>query len=326
MKSSRWPLAFALTIVGAGVVASGVAYLATLETEPAASLSFVPSSATLVGQLDVRALASSPLADTWSQSREESEESRPADAVLEAIGIDVLNDLDYVTFSFAGKNETGEGQRWGVIATGSFDTEALVQKAGRGRLDTDEHAGTPIYRFLGGEGPESAMAFTRGGSMLLLGETTYLREMLDAGSGQSPEVKALVESFGPEGFAGESFWLVGSSGAAVSPMLGDPSFVPPLESFAVSGRLDAELTVRARGRASDSDSAQQFVDVLRGLVALGRMNAGATSPELVELAEAVSIDRLERDVEIHLSVPYETIRKLSEKSREQAAEERAIRR
>ena len=156
--------------------------------------------------------------------------------------------------------------------------------------------------------------------MLLLGETSYLREMLDAGEGRSASASELLESIGPETSAGETFWLLGSTSGAIPPVLGEANVLPPLQAFSLSGRLDAELVLRARGRAQTAEAAQQLADVLRGLVALGRMNAGNANPELARLAEAVSIELFDQDIELNVSVPYETIRKLSERSRKEAEE------
>jgi hypothetical protein len=322
MKSSKWPSTLAIAIVVAGVVASGVAYLATRKSGPELSLSFVPPSAKVVGQVDVAAFASSPLADTWDRAGGGEKDSPPVDEIFDAVGVDLLSDVDAVTFSFAGKDGSGAADRWGLVATGRFNTEEIVRRLGRGEtgVETEEHAGTRVYHLRQVEKGESALAFLSGGSTIVLGETTYVREMLDSGSGRSASAAALVESFGPDAFAGETFWVAGSSSGSVLPLLDESNPLPPLERFALSGRLEAELVLRARGRASSPESAQELVDVLRGLVALGRMNASGENRELAELAESVSIDRLEQDIDVHLSVPYETIRKLSERSRKEAEE------
>ena len=322
MKSSRWPLTLALVIVVAGIVASGVAYLATRKSGPELSLAFVPASANVVGQVDVAAFASSPLAETWNRADDGEQDSRAVDELFDAVGVDLLRDVEDVTFSFAAKEGSGAADRWGLVATGRFDADEIVRRIGRNEpgVETEEHAGTRVYRLRRAEKGESALAFLHGGSTLVLGETTYVREMLDSGSGKSASAVALVESFGPDAFAGETFWLAGSSSGAISPLLGESNPLPALERFALSGRLEAELVLRAQGRASSPESAQELVDVLRGLVALGRINAGKENRELAALAESVSIDRLERDIDVHLSVPYETIRKLSERNRKEAEE------
>jgi hypothetical protein len=322
MKSSRWALLLAIGTVGAGVVAGAIArFSATgLAGREGAALEWVPASASLVGHLDVRALAKTPLAD--APSREVKGRGVPAAGeILEATGIDLWKDVDSITFSAAEREEGQKESRWGVSVEGTFDAEEAAKKLAGAETDRSEenYRGTIIYRVsrASGASADAAVAVT-GASTALFGHPSYLREMIDAGRGRKPSASGLVESWGFGSFAEDSFWLAGKPSKALHAMVGRSNELPSLQAFALSGRLASELSLRLRGRAADAASAQKLADVVRGFVALGRLQAGPTSssPELGTIADSVQVELQAEQIDVSLTVPYEVIRKLSERQKE----------
>jgi hypothetical protein len=325
MKSSRWALLIAMGTVGVGVVAGAIArFSATgLAGTEGAALEWVPATASVVGHLDVRALSKSPLSETWSE--EVKGQGVPgADQIREKTGIDLWKDVDSITFS-AEKDETQKESRWGLSVEGAFDAEAAAKKLVEEEpgLPVEDYQGKSIYRFsqASRESAEAAMAVT-GPSSALFGHPSYLREMIDAGHGRKPSASGVVEGWGYGSFAEESFWIAGKPSKTLNAMVGRGSEVPPLQSFALSGRLASELSLRLRGKAADAASAQKLADLVRGLVALGRLQMGpnSSSPELGTIADSIQVELQAEQIDVSLTVPYETIRKLSERRRKEAAE------
>jgi hypothetical protein len=315
MNPTRWTLLLAIGTVSLGVVVGGAAYFsaASARAQNGAwpeSLDWIPDSASLVGFLDVRALASSPLSETLS--REWKGHEAP-DEIYARAGIDVFRDVDAVLFSVSEGKDERKRDRWGLVATGGFDAESVARRLAEGDAEGEEYRGARIYR-LGGESGSASSAVVEGaGSTLLFGEDEFLREMIDAGRGVRPRATGLLASFPTESLDGATFWAAGSASKLGVAALGGATDDAPLESFVLSARLDAELELQARGRARDADSAQKLADVLRGLVALGRLQKDGGGSELANVADAVSIEVLEREIDVGLRVPYETLRKLSER-------------
>jgi hypothetical protein len=208
---------------------------------------------------------------------------------------------------------------------GAFDAEAAAKKLLEDEpgLPVEDYQGTTLYRFgkASRESAEAAMAVT-GPTSALFGHPVYLREMLDAGHGRKPSAAGVVEGWGFGSFAEESFWIAGQPSKTLNAMVGRGSEVPPLQSFALSGRLATELSLRLRGKAPDAASAQKLADVVRGLVALGRLQMGSSSssPELGTIANSIQVELQAEQIDVSLTVPYDTIRKLSERRRREAAE------
>ncbi len=298
MKQSRWICVLTIVLVIGGLGIGGMAHLTSRGAEaqaPAlpATLAWVPNAASMVGHVDLQSVFSSPLGADWEQRMEKYESFRAIEEIREATGLDPRSDLNAATFCLAKSAEAVEStrdkkERWGVAISGSFDAARIVAAlAQRGELEEEDHQGTTIYRMVSAERGERALAFGDE-STLLLGEPSFVRAMLDAGSGRSISVgNSLTERWGESAFRGESFWLAGSPGMLRSVLSSSAgSRLPPLQAFSISGRLDAELHLRGRGKASDPKSALELADVVRGLVALGRLQQNA-NPQMSAIVDSI---------------------------------------
>ena len=328
MNSSRWTFAsgfLATGIVVAGVAVGAAAYFSgegvSAQTgSMGPSLSFVPQGASLIGYLDMKSIGSSPLAESWSEERRERTPFEALDEIEESTGIDILNDVDSLTF--ASGPGSGKHERWGMAVAGVFDRALLVEKlkTHKGDVETSTHAGTDLY--LVRSGTQSTAMAQPDDSTLLVGEPAYVREMLDAGSGVKPSATGNLESWGYGDFQGEAFWFAGTPPDVVHGLVGQGNDKESLRSFAVTGRLDADLVLRARGQAVDSRTAQELADVVRGLVALGRLQQDSSprGSALGKMMESVSVELVDETIDVNLVVAYDSIRELLQSQRKVAAQ------
>jgi hypothetical protein len=339
MNKSNWTFAVAFGTVGIGLIIGALAFLETprASAEPgqplSSALEWMPESAGLVGHIDVESVVASPLSGIWSREAKSQEGLGAADEIREATGVDLWTDVSSLTFSVAlpsasrPSDEAGRRQPWGMVVTGTFDPEQLIQKAKarEGATTNEESYRNKTIYHLAGDGEKNDrgdddVAFAMASdSLLLLGSPDYLREMIDSGTGSRPNAATLVESWGYGDFAGEAFWIAGKPNGAVDSVLGRAGDGPALRSFALSGRLSTDLSVTARGKAADSGAAQKLADVVRGLVALGRLQQGG-NPQIARIADAVSIEIAGDEVHLGLAVPYETVRSLFDGERKSAIE------
>lgn len=326
MNSSRWTFAagaLSTGIVVAGISLGAVAYfggegVSAQSASVGPNLAYVPQGASLIGYVDLKSVASSPLAETWSDGIRERTPLGTFDEIQESTGVDVLNDVDALTIAVG--PGTGKPERWGIVATGAFDRERLLEKLFRhaGGVETSTHGGTKLHVMKSGQ-ESAAMAFPDD-SVLLLGDTTYLREMLDVGSGRKPSASGKLESWGYGDLVGETFWVAGAPTDFVNGLVGRGSEKSSLRSFAIMGRLETDVLLKARGKANDPKTAQELADVVRGLVALGRLrqDSGRENEILGKMAQSVKVELEDDAIDVSLLVPYDSIRQLLESQRKEA--------
>ncbi|HJS74323.1 MAG TPA: hypothetical protein VJ921_08560 [Vicinamibacteria bacterium] len=320
MRSSRFryvPLLVAAVIVLAGVAYAAAAYLSVegvsaRSSSSGPSLEFVPEGAALVGYVDFQAVASSPLADTWSDALRDEERLGALEEIEESTSIDILNDVDSLTLAVG--PGTGKPERWGIAARGVFDRERLLEKLSLGKdvVETANHSGTDVYTIKngrnGGNGAQTTAMAQPDDSILLFGEPGYVRDMLDAGAGRKPSATAILSTWSYGGFEEETFWFAGKAPGFVEGLVGRSGDAATLRSFALTGRLESEMRLRARGEAIDAAKARELADVVRGLIAFGRLQQQGA--ELGKILESISVDLVDDQIDVSLLVSYESIREL----------------
>ena len=96
----------------------------------------------------------------------------------------------------------------------------------------------------------------------------------------------------------------------------DSMQLPPLQIFALSGRVGTDIKMTARGVTDDNESATKLADMARGLVAMGSMNQQNSSPEILAILDSVQVQALDNRVEVSLAIPFEMLRTLSREQRQ----------
>jgi len=139
-----------------------------------------------------------------------------------------------------------------------------------------------------------------------------LKEMIDAGAGRvASATSALIAQWGEGNFAEDTFWIAASPQDGFGSMMPQGGEIPPIHFLALSGRLDAEIALKARGKAADAASANKLADVVRGFIALGGLQQGK-HPELATVLDSIQIEQVDDEVEVSVKVPYETLERLSQ--------------
>jgi hypothetical protein len=235
--------------------------------------------------------------------------------IEKSTSIDLLNDVDSLTLAMGPPAK--EREPWGVVLQGVFDRERLLAKlaGGKGDVQTSTHSGTEIHSI--GNGRQSMALAQPDDSILLFGDFAYVLEMLDAGAGRKPSQTAIPSRWGYEGFEEETFWFAGAP-RFLDGLVGRNKDAAALRSFAITGRFESDLVLRARGEAVDAAKARELADVVRGLVAFGRLQQDHA--ELGKILETVSVELTEQQIDVNLQVPYESIRELmNRKARAESA-------
>ena len=330
MKFTRWILILALAVVVGGLALGSMARLGYLGAEASTAglptaTAWMPASAGLVAYVDIASLLESPIVG------DEFEKEEWPGKFEDFTGVAPRTDLHGVSFSTSRTQEavasaaaSGLPGSWGLALTGKLDPDAIVAKIeGLIKLERMEHEGETLYLLplseKRGRPERHAMAFpTRG--VGLFGTPDHVKAMLDAGKGTEPSAAngTLLVRWSDERILQETFWLLGSMDE-VRTLANERTKgmqLPPLQTFALSGRVGTDLKLTARAVTDDKESATKLADMARGLVAMGSMNQKSSTPEILAILDSVQIQALENRVEVSLAVPFETLRTLSKKQRE----------
>ena len=296
--------------LGTGLVASymgaGLQSLTIIGTDGPAELAYLPPDAGLVAFADVRQVMDSQLRQKLLQMRPDSS-GRPSDFETRT-GINVETDVDLVVAAFA---EGGaERDRVLVLARGRFDPvriEGLVREQGGGvevyngaRLLTVEDDG------------EWAVAFVEP-DLAAIGEAAAVRRAIDTGAGgdsvtSNDELMELIRDVDESHtWAVGRFDEVARGGRLPQELAGQ---LPPITWFAATGSVNGGIAGQLRAEATTEDAATDLREVVRGFVALARLQA-RQNDELAALLNALQLGGDGRTVSLGFSISPEMIDALS---------------
>jgi len=291
--------------LGTGLLAAyvgGFQNLTIIGGDGPGELVYVPADTHFVAYANVRDVMDSELRHKLSALQPDS--SRGPEQFKEHTGIDVETDIDYIVASFPEMGNPTEGQPPLVLARGRFDNvriEGLVREQGG---TVEDYNGA---RLLVHEEKSLAMVFLEPG-LVAIGPLAAVRASIDtkaAGSSvrNNDEVMRLVR-----GIDDGDAWVVARFDALTGGKLPAEvaSQLPPINWFSARAFIDSGLQGQLRVEARDEASAQNLQEVVRGFMALGRLQSGQ-HPEVAEFLNSVQLSGEGKNVSLSFSVPSEMI-------------------
>ena len=291
--------------LGTGLVAAymgGFQNLTIIGGDGPDELVYVPATANFVAYADVRGVMASEMRRKLSMFQPGTNDG--AERFKEQTGIDVETDIEHVVVSFSGMTDPDAGEPPLVLAKGQFNTvriEGLVLEQGG---TVQDYKGS---RLLVHKEEKLAVVFLEPG-LVAIGGPDAVRTSIDtkeAGSGvrNNGEVMRLVRDI-DDGDA----WVVARfdvlAGGKLPPEVS--SQLPPISWFSARGFVDGGVQGQLRVETRDEPAAQNLQDVVRGFMALGRLQAGQ-HPEFAEFLNSVQLSGDGKAVSLSFSVPAEMI-------------------
>jgi|SRR5688572_4849629 hypothetical protein len=290
--------------LGTGLVASymGVQNLVLIGSDGPAELAYVPADAKVVAFADVRQVMDSELRQKLMQFEPGS--ANGADQFQQETGIDIRTDVDRVVASMSG--ETGVGnQRPLLLVRGRFDfsrIESLVRQKGG---EVAEHQGTRLLTHPEGD---LGLAFVEPG-LVAIGTAAAVRRAIEtkaAGNDvtDNADVMRLVRDI-DDGNA----WAVARFDAVTgSARLPEElaKQLPAITWFAATGTINGGIHAVVRAEARDEAAANDLRDVIRGFVALARMQTGQKA-EFADLMNSFELGGQGNTVSLGFAIPSELI-------------------
>lgn len=327
-KRTRVFVLVASSILLVGLGSAGVASYVGLQNirllggNGAVELAYVPSSATLVAYADVRDILQSELGRTLAAHFISSHQNNDGPQVFEQVGIDPQKDVySVLVVGLPALQPPVDGKpvpHAFALVRGHFDyprIEAVVTGHG-GAIDV--YQGTRFASLKGPDiGTNVALAFLDD-ELMAIGEVGAVRQALDtkiAGVGgikENDELLALIKRV-DDG----SSWAVARSDALQqqAPIPSEVSRqLPAISWFAARGTIDDHLSGTLFAQTKDEQSAKDLREVISGLLAFGRMQAGQ-QPEFKALVDSIQLGGEGSQVSVAFSVPPAMVEKFTPRAR-----------
>jgi len=290
--------------LGTGLVAYYVGRDASLGRGGLEELQWVSRDAAVVAYADVQDVMRSEIRQRIRDAVPASENG-PRE-FLDRTGIDIEHDIDRIVAALqphAGAETDGL-----VLARGRFD-EARIESLMRERgADVESYKGKRLiaYRRPTPAGDSVTLSFVEPG-LVAVGSGPSVRAAIDLErDGDSVANNTdLMNLIRPLETA--DAWAVGRMDRLLeSATLPDrvARQIPPVTWFSMSGRVDDSVTGVLRADARDEEAAASLRDLVRGLMALARLQAG-TQPLFQALLQSFSLSSEGKTVSLSFSVPGE---------------------
>lgn len=301
--------------LGTGLVAYYVGYQGNPFSRHAGpvELQYVPRDATVVAFANVQEVMHSELRQKLRRAMPAAQENGQAE-LQNLTGINLENDVfRVVACAYADPSTSNIRGAGMVLARGNFDEariEGLMRQHGahveddKGkRLIVTEMPATPPRSF--------ALSFIEPG-LVALGTTDVIRKAIDLHAGDdSPgaaqsvtsndELMSLVRSLE----TGNDVWAVGRFDALTSRAhlpANISSQIPAITWFSVAGHLDGGIRGTLRAETRDEEAANNLRDVVRGFLALGKLQAGSR-PDIQAMMQSLQLGGQGKTVSLTFDVP-----------------------
>lgn len=302
--------------LGSGLVAYYVGFPARAFTRAGGpeELQFIPRNVTVVAYAEVRDIMTSELRQKLHQAIPVPAEGQRE--LEEHTGINIETDIDRIVACANADSSAGNLQGSGmVLARGRFNEtkiESLMREHG---AQVEEYRGKRLIVGTTDHGPTHsfAAAFIEPG-LIGLGSTNLVRAAVDLHqTGDNPqaglqsvtsndELMALVRSLD-----NGNVWAVGRFDALQSHAhlpQEVASRLPAITWFAVSGHVNGGLRGLVRVEARDDEAANNLRDVVRGFLALAKMQAGSR-PDVQMMMQSLELSGTGKTVALSFTVPSE---------------------
>lgn len=309
---TRFFVIASLLVLGVGLSAGMVAYQFGFATSALSSqggpdeLKFLPANASLVAHAEVSAIMASPLRQQLRAllpAREDGQRD-----LQERTGINIETDIDSVTAAAvppAGAQDSAPIPGIAIVK-GRFDQvkiEALMREQGG---EVQEYKSKRIVVARRENGREGALAFLEPG-MVALGSLELVRGAVDLKDGgasvvTNDDVMRLVRDIDRA-----NAWAVGRFDAFTSRASfpsGMSEKIPAISWLSASAQIDSGLHGVLRADANDAQSADSLREVIRGVMALAKLQTGGRQ-ELQSLLQSIQLSGAGNTVVLSFDLPAE---------------------
>ena len=291
--------------LGTGLVASymgGLQGLALIGGNGPVELAYVGPDARMVAFANVRDVMDSELRQKLMQQLQPGAPDE-ADAFQRETGINIETDVDLVVASMSG--DIGSTERPLVLARGRFDRTNLESLArGKGAVIEEYKGQRLIVHAEAGMG----LVFVEP-NLAAVGTPAALRRAIDTKeNGNNVTTNAELMRLVNDVDNGNAWAVARLDALTAGQKLPDDlaKQLPPINWFAASGHVNGGIRGTVQVEARDEAAATDLRDVIRGFIALARIQTGQR-PEFADLMNSLELGGQGKMVSLGFAVPPEMI-------------------
>jgi hypothetical protein len=324
MTRTRYFLFASLLVLGVGVGTGLVAYYVGFPAGAFArrggpdELQYIPRDAAVIAYADVREVMTSELRQKLHKAIPNDHDGQRE--FLEHTGINIETDIDRIVACLrpetSGNHMPGAGM---ILARGRFDEvkiESLMRDHGG---QVEEYRGKRLL--VGGKrdfdpdgsghGGDFALAFMEPG-LIGVGSTNLVRTAVDLHNvGDNPQSGVMSVTGNEElmnlvrALDNGNAWAVGRFDSIMSKAKlpqGVANQIPPITWFSASVHVNGGMRGVVRAETRDDESATNLRDVVRGFMALAKLQAGSR-PEMQTMLQSLELGGTGKTVALSFEVP-----------------------
>lgn len=312
--------------LGTGLVASYMGLPVSLLSSAAgpAELQYIPQDASVVAYANVRDVMNS---DFRQRFRKLEPSSTDRDQFEQQTGVNIEEDIDSVVAAFLAGTDgaAADPERSAVVlARGRFETARLESLALEHGGRAEDYKGRRLLTHLDTDKPAAdgmALGFVEA-DLLALGSVTSVKRAIDAGADNrnvmsNNDLMRLVAELDSS-----NAWAVGRFDA-LTRQAQLPSEVqaqlPTISWFSAAGHVNGGVSGVFKAEARDEASAQNLRDVVRGVLAMAKLQAGSR-PGFQQMVDSLQLSGEGKTVALSFSIPSEFFDALEALARQKQAQ------
>jgi hypothetical protein len=303
-------VAFLLVGLTTGLVASYMGLSVPVFSEAAGpdELQYVPADAAVVAFANVREVMNSNFRQRFRQLEPDT---RERDEFQQKTGINIDEDIDSVVAAMLPRAQGAAD--WSpkgsvvVVARGRFEQSRLEALALEHGGKVEEYGGKRLLTHSNEHGGDNdlALAFLDA-DLVGFGSYAAVKASIDANHGanvmsNNEMMRQINELDASNAWAVGRFDAIANDAKLPSEI---SSHIPAIQYFSAAGHINGGVNGVFKAEARDEESANNLRDVLRGFMALAKMQAGSR-PELQAMVDSLQLAGDDKTVSIAFTVPSE---------------------
>jgi hypothetical protein len=274
-------------------------------------LQYVPSNAALVAFANVREVMNS---DFRQRFREIEPDSKERDEFEQKTGINIDTDVDTVIAAVMpraeGAPEWHPGNGVVVLARGRFQQARLEELAIEHGGKVEEYSGKRLLTHSNEHGGNNDMAVAfLDADLVAVGGYQAVKNSIDASTRgvniiSNNEMMQQINQLDAS-----NAWAVGRFDALAQEARFPTEIqaqIPQIQWFSAAGHVNGGVSGVFKAETRDKESADNLRDVVRGFLALAKMQAGAR-PELKAMVDSLQLGGDDKSVSLAFEVPSEVL-------------------